>query len=364
MSHCALKQDLSTITREGENGMTIQARPLNVIVKQGTLAENTIYQRAGLPGGVVREPADIAPGIQPTPAFDLLFYGGKTIPHLTFTNFYVGDSQSWQPTDMQAIDHALAAALSDQHLNNVMMQYFHNQPISSTFVPSQILPGTAPAVVSQGDIEALVEHLYTQGKFASFDLTTTVLNFLLPSGTVLNTNAAPTTGTSGSQPQAAIRTNPVPIEDVVDSLHGLGGYHGSIHTSDKATLYYAVGVYSQTRSDGTANGIVVFDAPWKNVVATFYHELNEARTDVDVEDAIRAGNDPNAAKFLGWASQQGMECGDLPVFEANPLTLVFQEVPLADGSGTVPIQFMYSNAVHAPEGPIAEPHSSTTTAHT
>jgi hypothetical protein len=37
--------------------------------------------------------------------------------------------------------------------------------------------------------------------------------------------------------------------------------------------------------------IVVFDQPWKNVVATFYHELNEARTDADVEDAIRAGND-------------------------------------------------------------------------
>ena len=38
------------------------------------------------------------------------------------------------------------------------------------------------------------------------------------------------------------------------------------------------------------NGIPVFDRPWKNVVATLYHELNEARTDADVEDAIRAGS--------------------------------------------------------------------------
>jgi hypothetical protein len=30
---------------------------------------------------------------------------------------------------------------------------------------------------------------------------------------------------------------------------------------------------------------------------------------------------------------------------------------LGDGSGTVPIQFQYSNAVHGPEGPIAAPHT-------
>jgi hypothetical protein len=33
-------------------------------------------------------------------------------------------------------------------------------------------------------------------------------------------------------------------------------------------------------------------------VATLYHELNEARTDADVEDAIRAANSPNANSFL------------------------------------------------------------------
>src|SRR5579864_5417008 len=99
----------------------------------------------------------------------------------------------------------------------------------------------------------------------------------------------------------------------------------------------------------------VFDQAWKNVVATFYHELNEARTDPDVEDAIRAGNDPNAVKFLGWTSQQGEECGDFPVFEANPLTEVFQEVPVTDGSRTVPVQFQYSDAVHGPEGPVGKP---------
>jgi hypothetical protein len=37
------------------------------------------------------------------------------------------------------------------------------------------------------------------------------------------------------------------------------------------------------------------------------------------------------------------------VFEANPLTLVFQEVPVA-GGGTAPVQFQYSNFVTVLKG--------------
>jgi hypothetical protein len=139
-------------------------------------------------------------------------------------------------------------------------------------------------------------------------------------------------------------------------LHGLGGYHGSIHPTNGETIYYAVGVYSEKRADGSENGIAVFDAPWKNVVATFYHELNEARTDCDVDDAIRAGNDPNDVKFLGWTSKQGEECGDFPVFESgNDLAKVFQEVPIAVANQRAPVQFQYSNNVHGPEGPRTTP---------
>jgi len=114
-------------------------------------------------------------------------------------------------------------------------------------------------------------------------------------------------------------------------------------------------VYSEALPDGSQNGIPVFNENWKNVVATFYHELNEARTDPDVEDAIRTGD----TSVLGWTSDTGEECADFPVDEAGEggdLSLVFQEVPLTSGSGTVPVQFQYSNAVHGPEGPIEEPH--------
>lgn len=335
-------------------------RPMNVQVAQGSLAESAFRALASLPGQIA-QPEAIVPGIGPTPAHDLKFHGGKTIVNLTFKNFYIGGAASWQPNEVQSIDQALAAAMSDQDLNNVMVQYFGGQLITATALPSEILPGAPPAVVSQGDVENIVRDLYTQGKLVGTDLGSTVFNFLLPSGTVLNTDTTPT-GQSAALQRAQSRRRPAIPHDEDDSLHGLGGYHGSVHIPTAAgggqdTAYYAIAVYSETLADGSTNGIPVFDQPWKNVVATFYHELNEARTDADVEDAIAAGNDPNATRFLGWTSNQGEECGDFPVAEANPLSLVFQEVTLTNGNGTVPVQFQYSNAVHGPEGPIARPHS-------
>ena len=319
-------------------------RAMNVFVAPKSRADISIRARVAMP-------AEIAPGIPPSPDHDLIFNGGKRIANLKFFNFYVGGAESWQASDMQSIDTALSTSMSDQNLNNVIVQYFPDGSITSNFLGSQVLNGLPPAVVSQGDIEAMVGTMSDSGALDTFDLSSTVFNFMLPSGTILNTDPNPTTSSSN---MAAIA---IPKDDE-DSTNGLGGYHGSIHPTradGQPTVYYAVGVFSEARPDGTVNGIPVFDQPWKNVVATFYHELNEARTDADVEDAIRAGNDPSATKFLGWVSRQGEECGDFPVFEAKPLTLVFQEVAKTDGSGTVPVQFQYSVAVHGPEGPIANP---------
>ena len=295
---------------------------------------------------------DIAPGLPPSPDHDLIFNGGRTFAKLNFFNFYVGGAESWRVSDMQSIDTALSAAMSDRNLNNVISQYFPpDGQITSNFLGSRVLPGPPPTVVSQGDVEAMVGSMSDSGALDGFDLSSTVFNFMLPSGTILNTDPNPATTSSNS---AAIA---IPKDDE-NSTQGLGGYHGSIHpkrADGQPTVYYAVGVFSEKLPNGTTNGIPVFDDPWKNVVATFYHELNEARTDADVEYAIRAGTDPNGAKSLGWVSRQGEECGDFPVFEANPLTLVFQEVPKTDGSGSVPVQFQYSVAVHGPEGPIPNP---------
>jgi hypothetical protein len=332
---------------------TIAVRPLNVTLRSRSKAEEGFFARATMP-------TVLAPGIPPTPNHDLKYHGGRIIAKLEFFNFYVGGSQSWNTNDIQSINQALEAAMSDPHLNNVMVQYFLGEPITTTFQGFKILSGSKPALVSQGDVEGLLRRLYRAGKLRGFNLDSTVIDFLLPSGTVLNTDETPTAGALSAQAEQENggTSFAIPHEEE-DSTHGLGGYHGSIHVGHaghKRTLYYAVGVFSEILADGTENGIAVFDKPWKNVVATFYHELNEARTDPDVQDAIDAGDSPEAVKFLGWTSNQGEECGDFPVFEANPLTKVFKEVPLTAGPGTAPVQFQYSNAVHGPEGPIAHPH--------
>jgi hypothetical protein len=340
---------------------TTHIRPMRVFVGRRTNAEKGFRSRISMPAS-----AAIAPGLPPTPERDLVFHGGNTIADLVFTNFYVGGSDVWQAPDIQSIDQALSAAMSDQKLNNVMCQYYQSGQITSTFRASQVLAGPRPQTVSQGDIENLVRTLFQAGSLDGFDLKSTVFNFMLPSKTILNTNEAPTMGTISNQieatPAKAQRERPVsvvvPHEEEEDSTQGLGGYHGSVHVSsgpNGQVVYYAVGVFSEQLPDGTVNGIPVFNQSWKNVVATFYHELNEARTDPDVEDAIRAGDDPAAINFLGWTSAQGEECGDFPVFEANPLSEVFQEIQLSDGSATVPVQFQYSNADHGPGEPREEP---------
>ena len=324
-----------------------KCRPLNVSFRKGSHAEKIYRSQAGLPGRGV-----IAPGVKPQPAHDLHFQGGKIIADLRFQNVYLG-ADAWPRVDIQNIDQKLAAAMSDAHLNNVMQQYFPGN-ISSTFDGSRLISGPAPAAFSQGDVEKLIQQMIQEGTLPAVDLGSTVFNFLLPPGTVLNDDSTTSSAQRGSPVISGAQKSPA--TDRVDSLHGLGGYHGSVHAADQRIVYYAIGVYSQILASGAENGIVAFDQPWKNVVATFYHELNEARTDADVEDAIRAGNDPSAMKFLGWISDQGEECGDFPVFEVgSDLSKVFREVSLAAGCGTAPFQFQFSNAVHGPEGPVATP---------
>jgi hypothetical protein len=285
---------------------------------------------------------------------NLTFHGGKTISDLRFMNFYIGKSGSWDQDDKNSIDSALAAAMSDKNLNNVLLQYFPGRDnITSVFRGSQLLSGDFPERFFQDDVERLVNNLFSQGKLNGQDFNNTVFNFMLPSGTMLN---------GGPRQQ--------PSRD--DSSMGLGGYHGSIHVQENpsVTIYYAVGVFSEILN-GETNGIVAFDTPWKNMVATFYHELCEARTNPDVEDSNRGMPDT----VLGWycdstesnhippgpfGNPVGGEIGDIPmeevgIFANGNLSAIMKEVPLTDGSGTVPVQFQYSNADGGPAGPAPAP---------
>ena len=279
----------------------------------------------------------IAPGFKPHRSLNLVNKGGKTIPNLSFRSFYIAGA-SWAASDIQNIDTALSGAMADPHLNNVMLQYFPGAAaISTTFAGSAKLPGAPPASFSRDDVNTVLQGLINDGTLAGTNYDTTVICLLLPPGSILTTDAA---GGVGKQ------TEP---DDKSSSLQGLGGYHGSCHIGAQR-VYFAVAVYSQF-INGKPNGIPVWPDSWKNVVATFYHELNEARTDADVEEAIRTNNDA----LLGWYSDapNGGEIGDIPINEAGAnLRGVMIEVTLANGQ-TAPVQLMWSNAVGGPEGPFA-----------
>lgn len=275
----------------------------------------------------------------------LRYRGGRIIHDLSYVSLYVSGDTEWATTDIEQIDRSLSAAMSDEHLNNVLLQYYNNQPIRSTALPSHPLIGFTPKTVTRGDIQDYLSYLHGQGFLGSFDLSKTVINLVLPPGTVLTTD----------QEAADQQLFDGQSEDA-DSRSGLAGYHGSVVSTTGERVYFAVGVYSERFANGATNGVPVFREPWKNVVATLYHQLIEARTNPDVEEALRDPAELNSDRTLGWVSDSGYEIGDIPIRANVPITDVVTEVPLADGSGTVPVQLPYSNYAQGPEGPISRPH--------
>ena len=219
--------------------------PLRVFVGPGTKAEKAFHARKSMP-----RPEAIAPGIPPTPAHDLIFHGGHTIADLVFTNFYVGGTAAWKASDIENIDKALAAAMSDVDLNNVMSQYYPSGKITSTFRPSQTLAGAAtqsvfpgrrrkpgPATLCGGDVEWLrlrVDRLQ--------------LHVAQRNDSEYGRGADGRRGSGRCGKGQDVRKR-VPVEEEEDSTQGLGGYHGSVHVESGASstkvLYYAVGVFSE-----------------------------------------------------------------------------------------------------------------------
>ncbi|MEV6111228.1 hypothetical protein AB0L59_01620 [Streptomyces sp. NPDC052109] len=332
-----------------ENG---EIRPLNVVMSPKSPVAQAYARRA------CEAEASTAPvmsdGFRVLPKWDLVHFGGKTIADLVFVNRYVGGEGAWDRRDIQNIDAALAAAMSDSRLQSVIAQYYPSPITSRMLEPSRVVPGYVPPRFFKDDAEELASRLFLGGDLDESDPEQSVINLMLPRGVVLVDGFSPSfrpppgmEEENGRRRRALIKVD----DDESDSTHGLGGYHGSVHVNrngQDVTVYYAVGVFSEGD-----NGIAVFDGAngaWQNVVATFYHELNEARTDPDVEDAIRL----NDVSKIGWYSPGGNgEIGDLPIKEVESaprpdIGRVFTTVPLEQGSGGVPIQLMWSNKAHAP----------------
>ena len=307
-------------------------KPMRIQARAGSRAERNYYSKSTLPGGVWPMPTAIARGIDPTPLDDLMFHGGKVVPQMEFQNIYLGGAGSWATSDVASIDGAIDFAMRDRRLNNVMTQYFPGKSLVCEMRQSTFLNAPKPSKLLEGDVQTIVTQLFDNALIKKQNLDTAIFNLILPSGTILSL-------------------------DGDTSLQGLGGYHGSLHlkrAGKTITLYYSANVFSEIRANGSENGIAVFNRPWKNVVATLYHELNEFRTDPDVNDAINSNNN----NFLGWTSRRGHEIGDQPIFKAGELgnlKLVFKEIKASASKRKLPVQFLYSNAVHGAEGPIANP---------
>src|SRR5437868_2352933 len=108
------------------------SRPLKVFVRPNSTAEQKLRRlaarRAVPPKESAPEAAQIASGFHPRLELNLVDHGGKIVPHLTYTNFYVGGKASWSQQDIQRIDTHLSKAMSDRRLNNVLLQYFRGAP--------------------------------------------------------------------------------------------------------------------------------------------------------------------------------------------------------------------------------------------
>ncbi|TPI62532.1 hypothetical protein FJ420_06905 [Mesorhizobium sp. B3-1-3] len=281
----------------------------------------------------------------PNPSEDLVYRGGRTIANLSYRIFYVGAQWANAPFAAQRVDldNALAAAMTDPGLNSILNQYFGGAKVTTNPLSSGILDAPLQKIYDKNDIHSLATKVFMSGALSAVDLKNSVVGFILPPGAVLSSDGG---GSATATNRRKPRRGTPPMEEA-DSKHGLGGYHGSIHIArpgSPVTIYYAVSVWSEGD-----NGIPIPGwQPWENATATLYHELVEARTDPDVEDAVRTGD----VRWIGWNSATGQEIGDFPIVEADAdLTLVFRRVAVAAGPGTVPIQLMWSNRVHGPEVP-------------
>ena len=308
-------------------------QPMRVQARQGSLAEKRLYAKSALPGGAWPMPRAVRSGIDPSPLDDLIYHGGRVVPEMRFQNIYLGTAGAWTQSDMASIDGAICLAMRDRRLNKVMAQYFPGAVLTCDPRVSLVVKVDQAHELDERDVQATIIALYDHCEdLDKSDLDATIFNLLLPPGATLRLDAS-------------------------SSLEGLGGYHGSVRIQRRGkslTLYYSASVYSQMLSPTRENGIVAFDSPWKNVVGTLYHELNEFRTNPDVSDAIQTGNND----LLGWMSRRGAECGDQPIFAARSRDLVFQEVVAAPGTRRIPVQLMYSNAAHGAELPVTAGHAS------
>jgi len=139
--------------------------------------------------------------------------------------------------------------MTDRRLNNVMVQYFPTgTAISASSLGSTFLTVPVPRIVSRGDIDALVTTAVTSTPLQGADFGSTVINLMLPEGTVLTTDEAPSDASaSGAASQVKPYATPsakfslgrekATVRETVDSMNGVGGYLARCMTEREPSIF-------------------------------------------------------------------------------------------------------------------------------
>lgn len=225
------------------------------------------------------------PSISGTP--HLNYYGGGVLDHSEVTNMYIGDyfNTAAGQKDVAHNDAAVADLQTNKNFGSVLAQYGVG---AGTVGQSQVLGGTYKSGqhITQAQIEGMLQQAVASGQVKPG--AQSLYNFVLPPNAVLQTSDGST------------------------SLKGVGGFHGSIHTPDGQTVYYSAIAYSKG-----SNGIDFTKGNAQdNISITESHEIAEADTDPNVEDAANS----NDWSKLSWYDDQNGEIGDIEVNDAPPGT--------------------------------------------
>jgi len=90
----------------------------------------------------------------PQPREDLVFRGGRTLPQMSYKTFYVGSGWAdGAPASSRAnLDAALAAAMTDPALDEIVGQFFGGSNITTLPLQSTVLDLPLQQVFDKGDI--------------------------------------------------------------------------------------------------------------------------------------------------------------------------------------------------------------------
>jgi hypothetical protein len=178
-----------------------------------------------------------------------------------------------------------------RHLNNVMAQYDADGKTSTVFKRFEVHRRPVTARVFRDVIEGFVAGLDQSRALSGFDLATTVFNFMLPRGTVV-VDRRSTGHAERREPRGRRRARRRSGRLEARARRLSGARPREARREDRHSAVCRRRLCRGHQRHRRARQAV------EEHLRALYHELCEARTDPDVGETIRTGND----RLLGWYS--------------------------------------------------------------